>query len=220
MSVEGEAARLVTGTPVSFICTTKTSLNRHMNNSFCPRSTTPATGESFDEVVLPHLDAAFASPAGRCGMNTMPKTSCRRRPCSPSILSNLFRRQRSRIVLRIVRNTCWSWRDHSVQPLSDPFDEEQHSSARPASDPEALLLQTDDVDVDRASDAVTCPIVFVELLVLRELEGLSYRELADEMGIPMGTVMSSLSRARQALPRSTGARRLANEEERVSPVRR
>ena len=38
-----------------------------------------------------------------------------------------------------------------------------------------------------------------QVLVLRELEGLSYRELADVMGIPMGTVMSSLSRARQAL---------------------
>ena len=43
------------------------------------------------------------------------------------------------------------------------------------------------------------PDRFRELLVLRELEGLSYRELADVMGIPMGTVMSSLSRARQAL---------------------
>ena len=42
------------------------------------------------------------------------------------------------------------------------------------------------------------PDRFRELLVLRELEGLSYRELADEMGIPIGTVMSSLSRARQA----------------------
>jgi RNA polymerase sigma-70 factor (ECF subfamily) len=43
------------------------------------------------------------------------------------------------------------------------------------------------------------PDRFRELLVLRELEGLSYRELADVMQIPMGTVMSSLSRARQAL---------------------
>ena len=42
------------------------------------------------------------------------------------------------------------------------------------------------------------PDRFRELLVLRELEGLSYRELADVMGIPIGTVMSSLSRARQA----------------------
>ena len=43
------------------------------------------------------------------------------------------------------------------------------------------------------------PDRFHQLLVLRELEGLSYRELADVMGMPMGTVMSSLSRAREAL---------------------
>jgi RNA polymerase sigma-70 factor (ECF subfamily) len=43
------------------------------------------------------------------------------------------------------------------------------------------------------------PARFRELLVLRELEGLSYQELADTLDIPMGTVMSSLSRARQAL---------------------
>ena len=43
---------------------------------------------------------------------------------------------------------------------------------------------------------------FRELLVLRELEGLSYRELADVLGIPIGTVMSGLSRARQAARRA------------------
>jgi RNA polymerase sigma-70 factor, ECF subfamily len=43
------------------------------------------------------------------------------------------------------------------------------------------------------------PDRFRELLVLRELEGLTYRELADVMDIPIGTVMSSLSRARQAV---------------------
>jgi RNA polymerase sigma-70 factor (ECF subfamily) len=99
--------------------------------------------------------------------------------------------------LRIVRNTCWSWRGHRIEPLSDPFDEEEHSDARSTSDPEALLLQTDDISsIERAMRNL--PDRFRQLLVLRELEGLSYRELADEMDIPMGTVMSSLSRARQA----------------------
>ena len=99
--------------------------------------------------------------------------------------------------LRIVRNTCCGWHGHSVQALTDPFDEEQHSSAQPASDPETLLLQTDDVTlIERAMSNL--PSRVRELLVLRELEGLSYRELADVMGMPMGTVMSSLSRARQA----------------------
>jgi len=46
------------------------------------------------------------------------------------------------------------------------------------------------------------PVRFRELLVLRELEGLSYRELGEVVGIPIGTVMSGLSRARQALGRA------------------
>jgi RNA polymerase sigma-70 factor (ECF subfamily) len=110
-----------------------------------------------------------------------------------------FRRWRKRRAwfLRIVRNSCRAWRGNSFQTSTDPFDEEQHGSARPAFDPEALLLQTDDVTlIERAMRHLTHR--FRRLLVLRELEGLSYRELADAMGIPMGTVMSSLSRARQA----------------------
>ena len=72
------------------------------------------------------------------------------------------------------------------------------AASRPASDPETLLLQTDDVTlIERAMSNL--PDRFRELLVLRELEELSYRELADVMGIPIGTVMSGLSRARQAL---------------------
>jgi len=64
-------------------------------------------------------------------------------------------------------------------------------------DPETLLLQADDVAlIERAMSNL--PDRFRELLVLRELEGLSYRELADVMGVPLGTVMSGLSRARRA----------------------
>jgi hypothetical protein len=92
-------------------------------------------------------------------------------------------------------NTCAGWRGRSIQAVTDPFDEEQHSSTRPAFDPETLLLQTDDVTlIERALSNV--PDRFRELLVLRELEGLSYRELSDVLDIPTGTVMSGLSRAR------------------------
>jgi hypothetical protein len=68
-------------------------------------------------------------------------------------------------------------------------------------DPETLALRRDDVTViGQALRSV--PGRFRELLVLRELEGLSYRELADVLGIPIGTVMSGLSRARQAARRA------------------
>ena len=64
--------------------------------------------------------------------------------------------------------------------------------------PEALLLHTDDVIlIERAMSNLSSR--FRELLVLRELEELSYQEVADVMGVPIGTVMSGLSRARQAL---------------------
>jgi RNA polymerase sigma-70 factor (ECF subfamily) len=100
--------------------------------------------------------------------------------------------------LRIVRNTCSGWRGHRFEAVTDPFDEEQHRGAGAAFDPELLLLQTDDASLlARAMGSLPHP--FHRLLVLRELHGLSYRELADEMAIPMGTVMSRLSRAREAL---------------------
>jgi RNA polymerase sigma-70 factor (ECF subfamily) len=68
-----------------------------------------------------------------------------------------------------------------------------------------LLLQTDDIILIEQTMR-NVPDRFRELLVLRELEGLSYREIAGVMGIPMGTVMSRLSRARQAFRRALNAR--------------
>jgi len=100
--------------------------------------------------------------------------------------------------LRIVRNTCADWRGHRLEALMDQFDEEQHLSTRPTFDPEALLLRNDDATLV-AQALRQLPDAFHQLLVLRELEGLSYRELADVIGIPIGTVMSRLSRARDAL---------------------
>jgi RNA polymerase sigma-70 factor (ECF subfamily) len=104
--------------------------------------------------------------------------------------------------LRIVRNTCYGRRAHGSRLTTDSFDEQQHSSTRTQSDPETLLLQTDQaMSMARVLDAL--PDHFHQLLVLRELEGLSYRELSDVIGIPIGTVMSRLSRAREALRRAS-----------------
>ena len=78
------------------------------------------------------------------------------------------------------------------------FYRDQHSGLSVTPDPEALLLQADDVEL--IDDALrSLPPRFRELLVLRELEGLSYQELADVLDIPIGTVMSGLSRARRAM---------------------
>jgi RNA polymerase sigma-70 factor (ECF subfamily) len=128
--------------------------------------------------------------------------------------------------LRIVRHTSYDWRNRHGQAPTDPFDDEQHSSPGSQSNPETLLLQRDDATlITQALGRL--PDHFHQLLVLRELEGLSYRELSDAVGIPMGTVMSRLSRARKALrtaldgelpQRSVGATPHAREQEEADTV--
>lgn len=160
--------------------------------------TVEAKPAEFDEVVLPHLDAAYRLARWQLGNEHDAEDVVQEASLRALRYFRTFSGGNGRAwFLRIVRNTCWGWRGQGAQPLTDPFDEEQHSDAQSSSDPETLLLRTDDVQsLDRAMRSL--PDRFRELLVLRELEGFSYRELADELGIPIGTVMSSLSRARQA----------------------
>jgi RNA polymerase sigma-70 factor (ECF subfamily) len=169
-----------------------------MSNERCRPATAPAIGESFEEVVLPHLDAAYRLARWLMRNEHDAEDAVQEASLRAFRYFRTFTGGNGRAwFFRIVRNCCRDRRSHSFQALTDPFDEEQHHSARPASDPEALLLHTDDVAlIERTMSHL--PDRFHELLVLRELQGLSYRELADAMGIPIGTVMSSLSRARQA----------------------
>jgi RNA polymerase sigma-70 factor, ECF subfamily len=170
-----------------------------MNNGLRPPAAAPAIGESFDEVVLPHLDAAYRLARWLMRNDADAEDVVQEAALRALRYFRTFTGGNGRAwFLRIVRNTCISWRGHVFQAPTDLFDEQQHSSDQPASDPETLLLHTDDVTlIERALSNL--PDRFRELLVLRELEGLSYRELADVMDIPIGTVMSGLSRARQAL---------------------
>jgi len=160
---------------------------------------TPAIGESFDEVVLPHLDAAYRLARWLMGNEHDAEDVVQEASLRAFRYFRTFTGGNGRAwFLRIVRNTCCGWRGHSAHAPTDPFDEEQHSSTWPSSDPETLLLQTDDIRlIEQAMSHL--PDRCRELLVRRELEGLSYRDLAEVMGIPIGTVMSRLSRARQAL---------------------
>ena len=190
-------------------------------------ATAPANGASFEDVVLPHLDAAYRL-AQWLLRNHEDAQDVVQEACLRALrYFATFDGANGRAwFLRIVRNVCRSHRGGHGVPLSDdPFDEQQHSTAEPLADPELRLLQIDDVTlVDRAIR--TLPVRFRELLVLREFEGLSYRQLADVVGIPIGTVMSGLSRARQALkralerelsPPSRASRAPAREEE-AQPV--
>ena len=170
-----------------------------MNTVSTQSATASPHDTSFDAVVLPHLNAAHRLARWLMRNEHDAEDVVQEASLRAFRYFRTFTGGNGRAwFLRIVRNTCSGWRGHQFQALADPFDEEEHSCARPAYDPERLLLQIDDVTLlERAIS--TLPKRFRDVLVLRELEGLSYRELADGMGIPIGTVMSSLSRARRAL---------------------
>jgi RNA polymerase sigma-70 factor (ECF subfamily) len=163
-----------------------------------------AASDSFDTVVVPHLDAGYRlarwlmrDPAE--ADDVVQEASLRAFVYFPTFVGGDGRAW----FLRIVRNTCYGWRRLRHQPPIDPFEEEHHSSARAQPDPETLLLQTAQAAwLEEALNRL--PGHFHQLLVLREREGLSYRELSEVIGIPLGTVMSRLSRARKALRIAVG----------------
>src|SRR5262245_32225739 len=102
-------------------------------------------------------------------------------------------------LLTIVRNTCYTWMEQNrSRELTTGLDPETHAIENGRPDPEATLLATASADaLRRALDEL--PAEFREAIVLRELEEMSYKEIAGICGVPLGTVMSRLARARKRL---------------------
>ena len=102
-------------------------------------------------------------------------------------------------LLRIVRNVGYTWlRKRRPEELHAPLDEEIHGPESGGRSPEAELLRLSAVATLRHA-LETLRVELREVIVLRELEGLSYAQIADVAGVPIGTVMSRLSRARARL---------------------
>src|SRR5262245_45887947 len=102
-----------------------------MNDTYCPTSTAPANGESFDEVVLPHLEAARRLARWLLGDEQDAEDVVQEASLRALRYFRTFSGGNGRAwFLRIVRNTCWGWRGQGVQPPTDPFDEEHHSDER------------------------------------------------------------------------------------------
>jgi RNA polymerase sigma-70 factor (ECF subfamily) len=102
-------------------------------------------------------------------------------------------------LLAIVRNTCYTWMQRNrPHAAATSFDEEAHGTASEAHDPQAALLTLEDTQLVREA-LEELPDEFREVIVLRELEGLAYKDIAQIASIPLGTVMSRLARARDRL---------------------
>ncbi len=102
-------------------------------------------------------------------------------------------------LLTIVRNTCYTWlRQNRAQELSVDLNEDVVTNESDGLNPEALFLSNNNQQSVRLA-LEKLPVEYRELIILRELEGMSYKEIAQIAGIPMGTVMSRLARGRQRL---------------------
>jgi RNA polymerase sigma-70 factor, ECF subfamily len=162
----------------------------------------PPVSECFEDVVLAHLDAAYRLARWLTRNEHDAEDIVQEASLRALRYFRTFSGRNGRAwFLRIVRNACCSWRAQTVKASTDVFDEDQHSVTQLTCDPETLLLHAADASL---IDEIlrNLPDRFRELLVLREVEGLSYQELADVLEIPIGTVMSRLSRARQAFRRA------------------
>jgi RNA polymerase sigma-70 factor (ECF subfamily) len=154
----------------------------------------------FDEVVLPHLDAAFNYARWLTGSDTeaedVVQDACLR---AMRFFSSLKSDDARAWMFTIVRNTWYSRLSRRVRSAETPLpDIEAHDAPDAALDAEALLMQQD--AVARVREALAqLPVDFREVIVLREIEGMSYKEIAAVVQVPIGTVMSRLARARDRL---------------------
>jgi len=159
----------------------------------------PQRRARFEALAVPHLDAAY----------NLARWLSRDDHDAADIVQDAFLRAFDAFdnlrgddarpwLLAIVRNTCFGWLARNRPALRITFDEELHAEPDPEADPERIALRAQDRErIDRA--LARLPIVFREVIVLRELEDLAYREIAQVLDAPIGTVMSRLARGRRLL---------------------
>lgn len=155
---------------------------------------------SFEEVVLPHLDAAYNLARWLTRNNDDAQDVVQEAYLRAFKFFDSFHGTDGRAwLLAIVRNTCYTWLQHNRTPdHSVPLDDEIYEIESHDPNPEMLLMQNSDSLMVRTA-IEELPPEFREVLVLREFEELSYKEIARITDLPIGTVMSRLARGRKRL---------------------
>jgi RNA polymerase sigma factor (sigma-70 family) len=149
----------------------------------------------FEELVLPHLDAAY-----RLARLLLKRDEDAQDVVQDAYIKALkgferFRGGDARAwILMIVRNTAFTWlKKHYANSNVIPFDEAVHQPSTEESHSESVYEERS----RQLREALArLPVEFREILVLRDIEGWSYTELASALKLPLGTVMSRLNRAR------------------------
>ena len=171
-----------------------------------PAATAPMEASRFRELITPHIDAAYSLA------RYLARDPAAAEDIAQEALMKAFRNVgelRGEVrpwLLAIVRNAYFDWRrSDNGRTVTGPAAEAAFAETPDASQasPEAALIRRGDVQALRAA-IETIPEPFREALVLRDLEELSYREVSDITGVPLGTVMSRLSRARRMLGERMG----------------
>jgi len=158
----------------------------------------PGEADRFRRLILPHLDGAYS----------FARFLCRDPSLAEDLVQDAFLRAFRGFrgfrggdprawLFAIVRSSHLTWAERRQEPAVDA-EAVLETTPSEALSPEAVLVQQGEVATVRGA-LESLPEPFRETLVLRELEELSYREIAQATGAPIGTVMSRLARARQML---------------------
>ena len=168
----------------------------------------------FRSIVMPHIDEAYRLAHWLTGNRTDAEDVVQDASIRAfRAIRNYAGGSARSWVLSIVRNTAYSWlrknRPTAVVTVEDLETVElaqAHPGNKNGDNPEAALIAKADADQLRAAIAAL-PTAFRETLVLRDIEGLDYREIAQATEVPIGTVMSRLARARHRLIAAIGKER-------------
>jgi RNA polymerase sigma factor (sigma-70 family) len=153
----------------------------------------------FEEHVIPHLNAAYNLARWLMRNDHDAEDLVQEAYLRAFRSFDTFQGQDGRAwLLAVVRNTCFTWLRKKGDQSTVEFDEQMHGAADESPNAESVLLSQ--AALGSLQDCLEAlPLEFREVIVLRELEELSYKEISGIARVPVGTVMSRLARARKRL---------------------